>query len=65
MKECFIYRKSYRGALNATLLAKCFDQRLWENSPFLLKQLPGIGMVTAKVDLTSPPTNDSVFSLFF
>ncbi|CAA7397582.1 unnamed protein product [Spirodela intermedia] len=48
MKECFIYRKSYRGALNATLLAKCLDQRLWENSLFLLKQLPGIGMVTAK-----------------
>ncbi|MQM20398.1 hypothetical protein Taro_053420 [Colocasia esculenta] len=48
MKECFIYRKSYKGALNSTLLAKCLDQRLWENSPYLLKQLPGIGMVTAK-----------------
>lgn len=49
MKECFIYRKSYKGALNTTLLAKALYQRLWNDSPYLLKQLPGIGMVTAKV----------------
>ncbi|XP_020099758.1 ATP-dependent DNA helicase MER3 homolog isoform X4 [Ananas comosus] len=48
MKECFIYRKSYKGAINSMLLAKCLHQRLWDNSPYLLKQLPGIGMVTAK-----------------
>ena len=48
-KECFLYRKSYKAALNSAILAKSFNQRLWENSPFLLKQLPGIGMVTAKV----------------
>ncbi|KAL9148882.1 hypothetical protein ABFS82_12G072800 [Erythranthe guttata] len=48
MKEYFMYKKSYKGALNATLLANCLHQKLWDNSPYLLKQLPGIGMVTAK-----------------
>ncbi|XP_020251478.1 ATP-dependent DNA helicase MER3 homolog [Asparagus officinalis] len=46
--KCFIYKKSYKGALNATLLAKSLYQRLWDDSLYLLKQLPGIGMVTAK-----------------
>ncbi|GMJ01182.1 ROCK-N-ROLLERS [Hibiscus trionum] len=48
MKEYFIYEKNYRGALNSSLLAKSLYQKLWDDSPFLLKQLPGIGMVTAK-----------------
>ncbi|KAG6391661.1 hypothetical protein SASPL_149418 [Salvia splendens] len=48
MKEYFMYKKSYKGALSATLLAKCLHQKLWNDSPYLLKQLPGIGMVTAK-----------------
>nr|DAD34519.1 TPA_asm: hypothetical protein HUJ06_005159 [Nelumbo nucifera] len=48
MKEYFIYRKNYKGTINSTLLAKCLHQRLWDDSPYLLKQLPGIGMVTAK-----------------
>ncbi|KAF5195515.1 Atp-dependent dna helicase mer3-like protein [Thalictrum thalictroides] len=48
MKEYFIYKKSYKGFLNSTLLAKCLHQRLWDESPYLLKQLTGIGMVTAK-----------------
>ncbi|KAG8366674.1 hypothetical protein BUALT_Bualt17G0104100 [Buddleja alternifolia] len=48
MKEYFIYKKSYKGAFNSTLLAKCLHQKLWDDSPYLLKQLPGIGMVTAK-----------------
>ncbi|KAI9176307.1 hypothetical protein LWI28_001085 [Acer negundo] len=48
MKEYFIYKKNYRGAVNSTLLAKSLYQRLWDDSPYLLKQLPGIGMVTAK-----------------
>ncbi|XP_020175874.1 ATP-dependent DNA helicase MER3 homolog isoform X1 [Aegilops tauschii subsp. strangulata] len=48
MKEYFIYKRSYRSAINSMLLAKCLDQKLWESSLFLLKQLPGIGIVTAK-----------------
>ncbi|KAJ0962512.1 hypothetical protein J5N97_027634 [Dioscorea zingiberensis] len=53
LKECFIYKKSYKGAVNSTLLAKCLHQRLWDDSPYLLKQLPGIGMVTAKALLSA------------
>jgi ATP-dependent DNA helicase HFM1/MER3 len=49
MKEYFIYKKSYRSAINSMLLGKCLDQKLWETSSLLLKQLPGIGIVTAKV----------------
>lgn len=49
MKEFFIYQKNYKGALNSMLLAKSLYQKLWDDSPYLLKQLPGIGMVTAKV----------------
>ncbi|KAL9226716.1 hypothetical protein vseg_002495 [Gypsophila vaccaria] len=48
MKEYFIFRKNYKGTLNSIVLAKSLHHKLWDNSPFLLKQLPGIGMVTAK-----------------
>ncbi|XP_068336136.1 DExH-box ATP-dependent RNA helicase DExH17 [Pyrus communis] len=48
MKEFFIYQKNYKGALNSMLLAKSLYQKLWDDSPYLLKQLPGIGMVTTK-----------------
>ncbi|XVF60252.1 hypothetical protein PTKIN_Ptkin08bG0030000 [Pterospermum kingtungense] len=48
MKEYFLYKKNYRGALNSALVAKSLYQKLWDESPYLLKQLPGIGMVTAK-----------------
>ncbi|KAK9683521.1 hypothetical protein RND81_10G147600 [Saponaria officinalis] len=48
MKEYFIFRKNYKGTLNSIILAKSLHHKLWDDSPFLLKQLPGIGMVTAK-----------------
>ncbi|QHN87395.1 uncharacterized protein DS421_16g554730 [Arachis hypogaea] len=48
MKEYFIFKHNYKGAVNSALLAKSLDQKLWDDSPYLLKQLPGIGMVTAK-----------------
>ncbi|KAF3795031.1 DExH-box ATP-dependent RNA helicase [Nymphaea thermarum] len=48
MKECFIFRKEYKGALHASILAKCLHHRLWDDSQYLLKQLVGIGLVTAK-----------------
>ncbi|XP_050223157.1 DExH-box ATP-dependent RNA helicase DExH17 isoform X2 [Mercurialis annua] len=48
MKEYFIFKKNYKGAVNSILLAKSLYQKLWDDSPYLLKQLPGIGMVTAK-----------------
>ncbi|GFS43596.1 global transcription factor group B1 [Actinidia rufa] len=48
-KEYFIYRKNYKGALNSALLAKSLHQNSGMVSHTLLKQLPGIGIVTAKV----------------
>ncbi|XP_059294176.1 DExH-box ATP-dependent RNA helicase DExH17 isoform X2 [Lycium ferocissimum] len=48
MKEYFVYRKNYRGALSSALLTKSLYQKVWDDSPYVLKQLPGIGMVTAK-----------------
>lgn len=49
MKDYFVCKRNYKGAVNSALLAKSLDQKLWDDSPYLLKQLPGIGMVTAKV----------------
>lgn len=49
MKEYFLYMKNYRGALSSALLTKSLYQKVWDDSPYLLKQLPGIGMVTAKI----------------
>jgi hypothetical protein len=37
------------SAINSMILANSLHQKLWESRPFLLKQLPGIGIVTAKV----------------
>ncbi|GMH24878.1 hypothetical protein Nepgr_026721 [Nepenthes gracilis] len=48
VKEYFIYKKNYKGALNSIILAKSLYHKLWDDSPYLLKQLPGIGTVTAK-----------------
>lgn len=33
----------YTAVLNAITLAKCITAQLWENSPFMCKQLKGIG----------------------
>lgn len=48
-RDYFLYKKNYCGAINSALLAKSLHQKLWDNSKYLLKQLPGVGMVTAKV----------------
>ncbi|XP_021769181.1 DExH-box ATP-dependent RNA helicase DExH17-like [Chenopodium quinoa] len=48
MKEYFFFKKNYKGALNSIALAKSLHHKLWDSCPYLLKQLPGIGMVTAK-----------------
>ncbi|KAG2301494.1 hypothetical protein Bca52824_030145 [Brassica carinata] len=49
MHERVLYiQKNYKGTISSTLLAKSLFQKLWDDSPYLLKQLPGIGMVTAK-----------------
>ncbi|KAK3410213.1 hypothetical protein EUGRSUZ_J02227 [Eucalyptus grandis] len=48
LKDYFLYKKNYMGAVNSARLAKSLHQKLWDDSKYLLKQLPGIGMVTAK-----------------
>eukprot|EP00256_Glycine_max_P067259 XP_025981854.1 DExH-box ATP-dependent RNA helicase DExH17 [Glycine max] len=48
LKDYFVYKRNYKGTVNSALLAKSLGQKLWDDSPYLLKQLPGIGMVTAK-----------------
>ncbi|KAJ8406415.1 hypothetical protein AAFF_G00306460 [Aldrovandia affinis] len=37
-------KKSFSALLNSLILAKCFRARLWENSPFISKQLEKIGL---------------------
>ncbi|XP_061098727.1 probable ATP-dependent DNA helicase HFM1 [Conger conger] len=37
-------KKSFSALLNTLILAKCFRARLWENSPFVSKQLEKIGL---------------------
>ncbi|KAG6551448.1 hypothetical protein Mapa_006871 [Marchantia paleacea] len=53
MSEYFKFLKRYSEAKSALLLTKCLNQRLWEDSIYKLKQLPGIGMVTAKAFLAT------------
>ncbi|CAF4881978.1 unnamed protein product [Pieris macdunnoughi] len=36
-------RKCFSSVLNAVILAKCLSAHIWENSPYLSKQLKGIG----------------------
>ncbi|MCO5575659.1 hypothetical protein L7F22_029463 [Adiantum nelumboides] len=48
MSDYFIFKKRFLESINALTLAKCLHQRLWEDSPYQLKQLAGVGMVTAK-----------------
>ncbi|KPP79807.1 putative ATP-dependent DNA helicase HFM1, partial [Scleropages formosus] len=37
-------KKKFTALLNALILSKCFRARLWENSPFVSKQLEKIGL---------------------
>ncbi|CAK9215790.1 unnamed protein product [Sphagnum troendelagicum] len=48
MSDYFIFMKRYKEACNALTLGKCLKQRLWEKTSYPLKQLVGIGQVTAK-----------------
>lgn len=53
MSLYFEHKRRFKEMCNSLALGKCLKQRLWDDSPFLLKQLTGIGMVTAKVGTTS------------
>nr|CAH7763205.1 unnamed protein product [Callosobruchus chinensis] len=38
-------KNCYNALLNAIILGKCFNAKLWEDSPYVTKQLTGIGNV--------------------
>ena len=49
MGRYFLHVKRYKESVAALTLTKCFRQHLWEDARFLIRQLPGVGHVTAKV----------------
>ena len=49
MADYFIATKRYCETRSALTLSKCLKQRLWEDTQYQLKQLVGVGLVTAKV----------------
>ncbi|EFJ14665.1 hypothetical protein SELMODRAFT_119598 [Selaginella moellendorffii] len=53
MSEYFRFMKRFKETVTALKLAKCIHERLWEDSSYQLKQLAGVGMVTAKAFLQS------------
>jgi hypothetical protein len=53
MSEYFAFKKGYKETVAALTLAKCLRQRMWEDSTNLLKQLHGVGNITAKVTIDS------------
>nr|XP_024376302.1 DExH-box ATP-dependent RNA helicase DExH17-like isoform X8 [Physcomitrium patens] len=53
MSEYFIFMKRFTEIRNALLLSKCLKQRLWESTKYQLKQLVGVGLVTAKALITA------------
>lgn len=54
MSEYFAFKKHYKETIAALTLAKCLRQRMWEDSTNLLKQLHGVGTMTARVRKTEP-----------
>lgn len=38
-------KKNFSARLNAVILAKCFRAKLWEDSPYISKQLDRIGEI--------------------
>ncbi|XP_049780691.1 probable ATP-dependent DNA helicase HFM1 [Schistocerca cancellata] len=47
--HCMLLKSCYRGVLNSIVLAKCFHCRLWENSPYVSRQLDRIGPVLSEL----------------
>ncbi|GJP53633.1 hypothetical protein CLOM_g12786 [Closterium sp. NIES-68] len=53
MGRYFFFAKRYMESLSSLCLAKCMRHHLWDTSQFLLKQLTGVGHVTAKALLAA------------
>eukprot|EP00850_Spirogloea_muscicola_P022734 SM000309S11869 [mRNA] locus=s309:40999:48383:+ [translate_table: standard] len=48
MADYYLFKKLYKESISSLVLAKSLKQRLWDDSPYQLKQLSGVGMATAK-----------------
>eukprot|EP00850_Spirogloea_muscicola_P003151 SM000012S25413 [mRNA] locus=s12:910080:915978:- [translate_table: standard] len=48
MADYYLFKKLYKESISSLVLAKALKQRLWDDSPYQLKQLSGVGMATAK-----------------
>ncbi|CAG8433209.1 521_t:CDS:10 [Ambispora gerdemannii] len=46
--ECMVQKKDVIALRNAINLARCLRARTWENSPFILRQIDGIGQQYAR-----------------
>nr|XP_015837991.1 PREDICTED: probable ATP-dependent DNA helicase HFM1 isoform X3 [Tribolium castaneum] len=54
--------KCFQALLSTIILAKCFHVKLWENSPFVSKQLPGIGNVMSSQLVNAGKTSFQLIS---
>lgn len=53
----FLWQNNFYQALASTLiLNKCVHARLWENSPYVSRQLPGIGPTLASLLVSANKT---------
>ncbi|KAG5884827.1 hypothetical protein JTB14_012035 [Gonioctena quinquepunctata] len=50
-------KNCYSALLNSIILGKCFHAKLWENSPFVSKQLTGIGSVLSTLLVNAGKTS--------
>ncbi|XP_062872969.1 probable ATP-dependent DNA helicase HFM1 isoform X2 [Trichomycterus rosablanca] len=53
------FRRNFSAQLNAVVLAKCFRARLWEDSPYVSKQLDRIGLSLANAMVNAGLTSFS------
>lgn len=54
--------KCYQALLSTIILSKCFHVKLWENSPYVSKQLPGIGTVMSSQFVNAGKTTFQLIS---
>lgn len=40
-------KPTFNALVNSLLIVKCLETNLWENSPYLMKQIPKIGAISA------------------
>lgn len=48
MIDCLTYRQDAVGVRNALFLSRSFSAKVWDDSPYVLRQIDGIGPVAVK-----------------